>query len=94
MYVQAFGIDNCNQWFSNYYSASSLITTFFNFLKLLNIFPRKSVVLLAISMSFGIEVDASYLYLNLNSGGHRMNHHVCTTSNVTGTGASVAAASF
>lgn len=45
-------------------------------------------------MSLGIEVDASYLYLNINLGGYRMNPHDCTASNVTGTGLTVAAASF
>ena len=45
-------------------------------------------------MSLGTEVDVSYLYLDVNSGGHRMHDHDCTTSNVTGTGATIAAATF
>ena len=38
-------------------------------------------------MILGIDVDTSYLYQNVNSGGYRMNRNVCTTSNVIGTGA-------
>ena len=59
------------------YSASSLVIPIFNFFAPANIFACESVI----SNSFlGIEVDASYLYLIVNSGGHRMNRHVFTTT--------------
>ena len=45
-------------------------------------------------MILGIDVDTSYLYQNVNSGEYRMNRNVCTTSNVIGTGATIAVATF
>ena len=45
-------------------------------------------------MILGIEVDASYLYQNVNSGGYGMNRNVCMTTNVIGTGANIAVATF